>query len=260
MKAVKLNFPAQEYHTANGLSKSGMTKLLKSPAHYKAFLNEEKQATKAMQIGTATHTAILEPHIYNSTVAIRPVGLDGRTKEGKQWAVENEGKIQLTQEEAQDIQGMAKAVFDHQIYKSEIQGRSQKIEASIFEELESGVVLKARPDLWIEGTLFDIKTTEDASEGSFTKTCANLMYHLQAAHYLKMADAQRFVFIAVERHAPYAVNVFELDPAWITLGNTLREKAIQILHECQVLDHWPAYNANLKTLAMPKWIASQTEI
>ena len=258
MKTIKSNFPAEAYHASNGLSKSGMVKLLKSPAHYKAYLNEEKkEPTKAMQIGTATHCAILEPALFDSTVAIRPAGIDGRTKEGKQWATENEGKIILSQDEAKDIQGMSASFFRHPFYKQEVQGRKQAIEESIWEELDNGVVLKARPDLWIENTIIDIKTTEDASEEAFTKTCASLKYYLQAAHYLKMADADRFVFVAIERTAPYAVNIFELDQHWINLGNELRERAITIMHECSILDQWPAYSNNTKTLAMPKWVANQ---
>lgn len=258
MRDVKSNYPAADYHAANGLSKSGMVKLLKSPAHYKAYLNEaKKEPTKAMQIGTAAHTAILEPDLYPATVAVRPEGIDGRTKEGKAWASENEGKILLTQDEQSDIQGMARAVRSHPIYKLEIEGRKGRVEESIFEELENGVVVKARPDLWVENTVFDLKTTEDSSEAAFTKTCANLMYYLQAAHYMEMAQVNRFVFIVVERTAPYAVNVFELDQPWIDQGKILREKAISTLHECQVLDQWPAYTQNLKSLAMPKWVAIQ---
>lgn len=255
MKTIKSNFPADQYHAANGISKSGMVKLLKSPAHYKAYLNEpKKEPTKSMQIGTAVHTAILEPHLLSGTVAVRPEGIDGRTKEGKAWASENEGKILLTQDENADITGMAKSFFSHPFCQA-LKGKKKAIEESIFEELPSGVVLKARPDLWIEDTIIDIKTTEDASEAAFSKTCANLMYHLQAAHYLDMADANRFVFVAIERSAPYAVNVIELDSAWIEVGKSLREKAIQILHECSVLDQWPAYSTETKILAMPKWVA-----
>jgi exodeoxyribonuclease VIII len=82
---VNFDMPAEKYHAVDALSKSMMTKILKSPAHYKAALDEHQEPSKAMQLGTAIHTAVLEPHLYSQVVAVIPPDIDGRTKEGKAW-------------------------------------------------------------------------------------------------------------------------------------------------------------------------------
>jgi len=56
---VNLDMPAAQYHAVDALSKSMMSKILKSPAHYRAALDEHQEPSKAMQMGTAIHTAVL---------------------------------------------------------------------------------------------------------------------------------------------------------------------------------------------------------
>jgi hypothetical protein len=62
---VNLDMPAEKYHAVDALSKSMMTKILKSPAHYRAALDEHQEPTKSMQMGTAIHTAVLEPQLLS---------------------------------------------------------------------------------------------------------------------------------------------------------------------------------------------------
>ena len=75
---VNPNMPAEKYHAVQALSKSMMAKLLKSPAHYRAAQEEHQEPSKAMQLGTAIHTAVLEPDLYAYVVAVIPEGIDGR--------------------------------------------------------------------------------------------------------------------------------------------------------------------------------------
>jgi len=82
---VNFDMAAEKYHAVDALSKSMMSKILKSPAHYRAALEEHQEPSKAMQMGTAIHTAVLEPHLYSQVVAVVPPDIDGRTKEGKAW-------------------------------------------------------------------------------------------------------------------------------------------------------------------------------
>jgi len=76
---VNFEMPAEKYHAVDALSKSMMSKLLKSPAHYKAALEERQEPSKAMQVGTAVHAAVLEPHLYQQLVAVIPPDVDMRT-------------------------------------------------------------------------------------------------------------------------------------------------------------------------------------
>jgi exodeoxyribonuclease VIII len=256
---VNLDMPAAQYHAVDALSKSMMSKILKSPAHYRAALEEHQEPTKSMQMGTAIHTAVLEPQLYSQVVAVVPPDIDGRTKEGKAWKEAHKSHIHLTHAEDIDVQGVANSVRRHPFW--DIIHLPHRIEASVFaQDEETGIALKARPDLWIEGhTLVDIKTTDDASPEAFLRTIASFGYHIQAAHYLEMTGADNFIFVAVERKAPYAIGIYKLDAEWLQAGENLRCKAIATLHECRALDSWPAYPTAVQTLSCPKWVLNKSE-
>ena len=256
---VNLDMPAAQYHAVDALSKSMMSKILKSPAHYKAALEEHQEPTKSMQMGTAIHTAVLEPQLYSQVVAVVPPDIDGRTKEGKQWKEAHKSRIHLTHAEDIDVQGVANSVRRHPFW--DIIHLSHKIEASVFaQDEQTGLALKARPDLWIEDhTLVDVKTTDDATPEGFTRTIGSFGYHIQAAHYMAMTGADNFIFVAVERKAPYAIGIYKLDAEWLQAGENLRRKAISTLHECRALDSWPAYPTATQTLSCPKWVLNKSE-
>ena len=256
---VNLDMPAAQYHAVDALSKSMMSKILKSPAHYRAALNEHQEPTKSMQMGTAIHTAVLEPQLYSQVVAVVPPDIDGRTKEGKQWKEAHKSRIHLTHAEDIDVQGVANSVRRHPFW--DIIHLSHKIEASVFaQDEQTGLALKARPDLWIEDhTLVDVKTTDDATPEGFTRTIGSFGYHIQAAHYMAMTGADNFIFVAVERKAPYAIGIYKLDAEWLQAGENLRRKAISTLHECRALDSWPAYPTATQTLSCPKWVLNKSE-
>jgi hypothetical protein len=91
------------YDGIQALNQSGAKELLKSPAHYQAYLNRTREESKALRVGTAVHKLALEGlDAYNATHAIAPE-VDKRTKEGKaawaEFATANEGKAILTADE-----------------------------------------------------------------------------------------------------------------------------------------------------------------
>ena len=104
-----------------------------------------------------------------------------------------------------------------------------------------------------------MKTTDDATPEGFSRTVTSFGYHIQAAHYLEMTGAENFIFVAVERKAPYAVGIYKLDAEWLQAGANLRRKAITLLHECKALDSWPAYPTAVQTLSCPKWVLNKSE-
>ena len=256
---VNLDMPAAQYHAVEALSKSMMSKILKSPAHYKASLDEYQEPTKSMQMGTAIHTAVLEPQLYSQVVAVIPPDIDGRNKEGKAWKEAHKSRIHLTHAEDIDVQGVANSVRRHPFW--DIIHLNHKIEASVFaQDEQTGLALKARPDLWIEDhTLVDVKTTDDATPEGFIRTIGSFGYHIQAAHYMAMTGTENFIFVAVERKAPYAIGIYKLDAEWLQAGENLRRKAISTLHECRALDSWPAYPTATQTLSCPKWVLNKSE-
>lgn len=249
-----------EHLAANGyLSNSGMGPLLRSPAHFQAWLTEVREATKAQNMGTATHLAILERAL--DRIAAMPEA-DGRTKEGKEikakFAAENVGKLIVTQEEYASIIGMTKAVQSHE--EASLCFAGGFAETSIFwKDLETGVYCKARPDYVKTSTceLIDLKTTDDAGLG-FSKSAFNYGYFRQAAFYSDGVEAvygfkPTFKIVAIEKKAPYGVSVFKFTDAALAHGRLEYKKALKSYAECVSSGEWPGYFNEVKLLDLPSF-------
>jgi hypothetical protein len=112
---------------------------------------------------------------------------------------------------------------------------------------------KCRPD-WFDGTtIVDLKTCQDASPASFAKAVANFGYQIQAAHYLAGTLATRFIFVAVEKTAPYAIGVYELNTEALIHGSIARHNALQRIQDCRAINEWPGYTDGIQTLQLPGW-------
>jgi len=123
-----------------------------------------------------------------------------------------------------------------------------------WDDASTGLRCKCRPD-WCSGsTVVDLKTTTDASPAAFARSVATFRYHVQASHYLAgLHGAERFVFIAVEKTAPYAVAVYELDAAAMAAGDELRQRDMRIIADCRATTEWPGYGDNCQSLSLPSW-------
>lgn len=254
------NMPSWEYHRDPSISKSGLDQFRKSPAHFQAWLKQDRQQTPAMRIGTLTHTAVLEPNSFDEKTVVAPL-VDKRTKEGKsiweQFRAEHEGKDIISLDEHDQIVAMRESVRKHQA-AGKLLGKGGS-EISVFAVCpQTKVMMKGRFD-WLDGnTIVDLKTTEDASPEGFAKSVANYRYHMQAAHYIALAglvgikDAT-FKMIAVEKAAPYAVAVYELGAADLMLAESERITLLEMFASCTQFQSWPAYSQNITQISLPKW-------
>ena len=133
------------------------------------------------------------------------------------------------------------------------------IEQSMFwTDPETGIECRTRPD-YINNAVIDIKSTRNASPQSFMRDAYNMKYHIQAAFYLDGVRANgmeinKFVFIAIEKDAPFIVQTYVADDAFIERGREDYKKALEILVRCKETGNYPAYETGIQTLELPKWI------
>ena len=252
------NMPAAVYHGTKALSKSGLDQFRKSPAHFRAWQDgiTKNESSPALEFGTAVHMAILEPELFAATYTV--FAGDRRTKDGKAAyeAVIASGKIPLNQEQWDNITGAAAAVHAHPAAAPLLNGI--QTEVSCFDNW-MGVKVKARIDGLGKDYIIDVKTTQDASPIAFAKSCAQFRYHVQAAWYQRITGVNRFIFIAVEKEAPYGVACYELDEQAISLGHIIIEEQLRTYVECEQLNSWPCYSSHIQSLSLPAWAARQSE-
>ena len=254
---------AADYHAHPALSKSVLDKVARSPLHARAYLDgEREEPTKAMEFGTAFHAAVLEPERFADAYAVFTG--DRRTKEGKAayQALLDRGAQVVDQDDYDRICEMSAAVRAHPTAGALLQPGSGVAEASVFWQATEQVECKCRPDFWRveERVVVDIKTTDDASPAAFAGSVINYRYHVQAAHYLKGTGARQFIFVVVEKKAPYAIAVYELDAAALELGAQLRERDIERFATCTEFGIWPGYDADITTLSLPAWAGKEIDL
>jgi exodeoxyribonuclease VIII len=249
-----------EYHSSNGVSRSQLMRLNKSPQHYwYEYLNPlyiKPEPTEAMKIGSATHKYILEKNKFYDEYLIIPK-LDKRIAKNKEiyanLALLNPDKILIQEDDFEEI-----CAYEHSI-KNHIQASQLMMQLNIEKSLywtdkETGIDCKVRPDGFDNNFVIDLKTTEDASIHAFKMSCFKYGYYLQAGMTLeafrnvKGMDFDEFLIIVLEKKKPYPVAVYIMDIDAIEYGVKEFKRLLKKLKECMDKNEWPGYETQYLTV------------
>ncbi|MEO5367465.1 MAG: PD-(D/E)XK nuclease-like domain-containing protein [Magnetococcus sp. WYHC-3] len=263
-----LDVSMEQYHSGPGLSRSDLINILRSPAHYK--LGEDKEETAAMLLGEALHLKVLQPDIYAKRYFSLPTTFDGRTNAGKTLKAEIEAKGQtpLKAEDAEHIDGMAKALRSHKEIASILSNGVPEVSIYWYDPRYPGILLKCRLD-WLntkESIVLDLKSTVDARPEQFVRIAYNFGYHVQAGHYLSgvsiatKAEHRRFMFGVVEKEPPYGVELYQATQEFIAEGQKKQQEALAIYQNCADNDSWLGYTDTVKELGLPPWATKKNNV
>lgn len=249
----------QEYRQAEGVNKSTLWNLRKSPAHYKYFLENQREDTAAFAFGRAVHAAILTPSAFKKDFVVIPEGIDRRTKAGKEeyqaFLDASAGKEILTAADAETVKAIVKAFKKNRDAVQLLKGT--KREKPLFWTDDNGILCKCRIDAYKAGLIVDLKTAQDAETETFTKEALRYGYDVQAAHYLdayqhkESAVRPEWYFIVIEKTEPYAINILRADIGFLDYGFIRRQELIEKLKACQDQKAYPDYGIN--ELCLPAW-------
>ena len=267
---------ARDYHAMPGASASRLKQLQRSAAHMKYAMDNPQEPTQAMIIGTATHSAILEPVLFAKEWGRLPEG-DGRStavKEAKAELIIEFGADHILKPDAYDnILAMRDSVLGNALPADLLDGADTEVShywaegtGTINEYRQLDVKCKARIDAlpredsqW-GNCVVDIKTTANAHPDEFQRSVFNFSYHIQAQHYMTAAERERFIFIVVERDAPHCVAIYELDDDALKLGYQDREFLLGQWALCEAEeaaggpDAWPGFPCEeIQELSLPGW-------
>lgn len=262
--SCRWDIPNDVYHADRScVSVSGLKQILRSPAHFQAYLSgEQNKQTPAMYMGTAVHARVLEPAVFQAEYVVAPVG-DKRSKQYKEFEIANADKKILTPEQMVTLEGIAQSVSRHANAATLIQ--AGLIEHSfVWQDELTGIWLKIRPDClctdFETGICLDLKKTLDAGNQPFARSAVNYGYDLQAAVYLEgLRKIWRrdfdFAFLAVEEDSPHACALYGAPAEMLERGHRMFRKALNRLAICRETDEWPAYqpNGDFEILDWPHW-------
>ena len=262
---IWFDLPEATYRQAPGVNISNlkamsMTSMGGTAAHYRAKVTLPPDPPTAAQIfGRLVHSAVLE-NKTDHFVELPPEFPDFRTKSAQQWRDSQTVPV-LSHDSAAAIRGVVTAVWSNGLVRS-ILSRPGNNEVSGFKFHDStGLLMKARADRVTESdsgetVIVDLKTCAlgEASPEGFSKAIWNWGYHRQAAYYLDVWGASSFVFLAVEKEAPFASAVYVLDSDAVFIGRRDNERDLCTVAECQRSGLWPAYPEHVESILLPHWI------
>lgn len=268
-EGIYLNLSNDEYHgDKESISRSRLMDMKKSARNYWAkHINPERpprESKAAWDFGTAFHTLILEPHLFNEQFFVLPQKVllkdVGRTLYDEYKAIEAQAertsKKVLSLEDYQDLQRMRDSLFNNERARSLIEGGIY--ESSYFWRDEaSGLILKARPDILHDNMYIDLKTIGDASPQNYQREMAAYAYHNQAAMVrdgvfkVTGRQLQACINLCVEVSYPYSVGIYIIDEEAIKHGQNENNKLLLDLSACLRDNSWPDHE--IETIGLPRW-------
>ena len=255
-----------DYHGSDELSRSTASSLLTtSPAKVRWERENPRPSSSALVMGGCFHSMVLEPECLDEEYAVKPPDIDGKSPLTKYY----KETFAAMQEERPDAQwlkpdewktclGMAEAVLSNPVYTHYASDIEAIAEGTGYFNY-NGASAKVRPDLYTsDGTIIDLKSTQDASEAGFRKSCRTFGYNFQACWYLEAMralglPAKQFIFIISEKSPPYLTASYALTESEIDRQKPRMQKACEIWATCMETGVWPGYPEEVVTLDLSRF-------
>lgn len=260
-----VNMPNEDYHNSEGISKTGLDKVDISPAHYACA--EPFKSTRAMEIGSAIHAAVLEPFFFEADYLLLK-DVKTRTSSEYKQAVKAKGtsELVLTGPEADKVTGMKLSVEGCEDW-NKLTPRDHFTELSAFVRCpQTGVLLRARFDfITNDGESVDLKKTQDARYEAFQKSVANYRYHVQDAFYSYVYELitgkplKAFWFMAIEENAPNTCKLYKLDDEARAIGKRQFMANLEAYAEADKTGDWVSYDTTAELMSLPSWALDEED-
>lgn len=244
-----------------------------SPEKFKYWKdNQEEKESPALIFGRLFHSILLTPQDLDTEFAIMPV-VDRRTKEGKaeyaKFLENSKGKTVVDVEMVGKAAAMAQAVQSNELCRKLLDGER---EVPLFwtDELtgeECKCRLDVRKKMGKQTIIVDVKSTENAETEAFIRSAIKYGYDFQSAMYSEgeennTGEKPIFVFIAVEKEPPYAINILQADELFVKRGYDTYRDLIGKYHYCKTTDNWYGYLGSeniINNMCLPSYLAKEME-
>ena len=252
-----------DYLKHPAIGSSMLKNILMSPADYKAALSQRNISTAAMSLGTAIHSAILEPTKFLNEYILQPENWGPKNKgDGfKKWkefkeTAKNVGKTPLAFEDSEFIKKVLHASQNHKPLQEVLAGG--KSEVTAFAKI-GDTELKARCDLLTKDNfIYDLKTTsKPIDDESLSRTIFNFGYHFQATHHTAVFKAAGidvsgwgWIFVSTQTPAVHIV-MRTASKELLAAGKQDWDYAKDRLNNCTKFDKWETHTDEVSEIGLP---------
>lgn len=254
----------EAYHAYEGVSNSGLKLVKQSPSHY-AYRSDFKE-TRNMEIGSAFHTALLEPERY-AREYMTVKGVYVRTAAEYKAAGKVYGKDKtLTDQEGASVDVMVEAVRNNPDAYPLLSEPGYAELSAFVQDPETGVLLRCRYD-WITNTriVVDVKKTQDCQQRAFQRNAHSYGYHMQDAMYSHVFELitgealESFNFLAIEEQPPCANILYWYDDIAKKQGHKEYRDALHRYAAAEKTGIWEGYDVTSDIISLPEWVLNEIE-
>lgn len=272
--------PMDVYHgqltVGPSISSSGLRTIDgESPAHFfdASYLNPDRAPDEDkphFTLGSAVHTLLMRESGFAERFIVRPAQwTDWRKAEARDWrdAVISEGLGVLTQVDLEVIKGIARQMAaDPFVRDGGFDGLAEH--SIVWRDPETGVWLKARPDVWnvTARVVTDLKTISSADGISCRKAIGEHSYHVQLgliAEGIEVLTGEKVddgcVLAFAEKKRPYCVNIKPVDPQAVWIGRQIVRRAVRKFAECLERQEWSGYEDSGRVAHLPAWLEKRMD-
>lgn len=263
MKPGIYDLPFEQYLAASAYGSSDLRAFRHGPPAMVQWRREHRDGgTDSTRIGQASHCRILTPDLFDSVYAVRPAGMDFRSREGKDWRLEQQcaGLDILTHEEFEQVQQIH-AAFEEKAPALDLFRRARGVEQSVFWTCaESGLPCKGRPDWFDDECVYDLKVSIHAEKGLDT-----LAFRAHASGWLnQLANNKaglnangiavrkgRLVVVAPnppQQHRVWLLEVRENDLDFLEMDNANTRRGMAVCHRS---GEWPGTPDTWTVIELP---------
>ncbi len=265
--------PDNDYFAWEAASQSFLKVVRKgTPREAYHYLHKPPMETDAMQLGSALHLAMLQPHLWDEQV-VEGLDCDRRSKANKLkheiFANENVGKIILRPAELAQVRNMQERIEASPAAVELMEAPGHTEVALVWDDEETGLRCKAKLDRLCRwrghNIIFDWKTTSGGlDDQSIERAIGNFGYDVQSAFYLDgasaLSEADRKFLIGFVKVPPKSdpggysdVRLVEPNPTCLYEGRYKYQKALRQWAKCTEAGEFPGYGNEIFYAGLPKW-------
>lgn len=253
--------PNKIYRDADAVAQSDLGRVDKSLKYYKYVKDKPPEATAAMLFGSIVHDLLLEPdEVENNYIMSDCKIRRGKVFDTEKAQAKEQGKVVMLKKMLHRAEIVVERLKDDdRVIDLLDEGES---ELSCFAKCpKTGLMRKGRFDhIRSDGTVIDLKTTEDIKPDAFIKSILSWNYHIQAAYYLDLArdiagnKFSKFVWIVVEKNPDYDIGIYVADEKLLAAGRKDYENLLEMLKLAQTNnDFCGAVTSREEYIDLPYW-------
>lgn len=283
-----LGVPFDSYlHSILAMNHSTLKHARRTPAHLKHQIRcPDEKTSKAMELGTLVHKAVLEPDEFEAHAIEMPDFGDMRSSkrrtERDEW-VEHEKHqdphtIIVPNGEMDVVQRMRDKAMANTDIRQIIDHRGFAEATMVWHEMVDDQVIscKGRIDKYIPGLAFvDLKTTQNADHVMFERDAWKFGYFTAAAFYCKGlralgedlpsayppdSDETGFLIIAIENTPPYETRLFSIGRESLMVSMSIVDEWLATYARGIRTGEWPGYPEGPCSLHIPDYVVKQIQI